>query len=160
MVPQARTIVDLLARRERFKKQIVASQMEDAGLDQDLETMITSMSTVVMDLEELSTDKDDEEDVGASKPPSRADIPLRSRRHGPPRVGRGEFALIWPETALKNQLKRDREDAEGALGGDVFLPDEDHEAGKDEGDKEDDSAYDAKDSPKKGAQKKVPRRRR
>ncbi len=132
---KARTIVDLIARRERFKRQILQAQVDDAGLDQGVDAMLSAL-----DLGELSTDKDRDEEAGTGavprapgwRPPTRHDIPpLKGRRRGPPRTVRGtELQLLWPDAvaarrgALGAASKRAR--APGA--GDEDSPrDDEHE---------------------------------
>lgn len=169
---KARTIIDLLARRERFKKQIVQHDADEFALEQwnapapvNLDEACAriaaatadatpapasrndtygSVSTVpftlddaqepdageqeeMIDVAELSTDKDAEGtpisrppppkppamvlSVSYGKPPTRDDIPtFRARRRGPPRpptVGNG-LALVWPDDAPKPKRKRGR----------------------------------------------------
>jgi hypothetical protein len=120
---KARTIIDLLGRRERFKKQVVQHDADELGLaDWLIEDGLD------LDVAELSTDHDADGSPSTPRPPppkppsmlvalphglppTRVDLPLlRARRRGKPRpVARVETGLecppllMWPEDLRKDE---------------------------------------------------------
>ncbi len=113
---KARTIIDLLARRERFKKQIMQHDADELGLEEWLGEPEQPMD---VDVAELSTDNDADGTPAGPRPPPprppsmvvalphglppvRSDLPQqRNRRRGPPRTvpasQAGSLLLVWPE---------------------------------------------------------------
>ncbi len=122
---KARTIIDLVGRRERFKKQVVQHDADELGLEDWLGELDGEEE---VDVAELSTDHDADGSAGTPRPPpprppsmvvalprglppTRMDLPLaRSRRRGKPRPvakvadGGGSFLLQWPDDAKKEPL--------------------------------------------------------
>ncbi len=113
---KARTIIDLLARRERFKKQIIQHDADELALE---EWLGLPEPPEPVDVAELSTDNDADGAPAGPRPPpprppsvvvalphglppTRGDLPLlRSRRRGRPRevpaASTGTLLLQWPE---------------------------------------------------------------
>lgn len=122
---KARTVLDLVGRRERFKKQLVQHDADELGL----EDWLGELDNEEVDVAELSTDHDaDGSASGGSHPPpprppsiivalprglppTRADLPLaRTRRRGKPRPvariadGAQVFLLHWPDDSKKEPI--------------------------------------------------------
>ena len=112
---KARTIIDLLARRERFKKQLIQHDADELALE---EWLGLPEPPEPVDVAELSTDNDADGAPAGPRPPpprppsmvvalphglppTRIDLPLlRTRRRGRPREVPAAFAgtllLAWP----------------------------------------------------------------
>jgi hypothetical protein len=123
---RARTIVDLLARRERLKKQLVQHDLDELALE-EWSTLQTNLEAQI-DVAELSTDKDADGNSSGSQlvrappqppamvvalprglPPSRSDIPkMQGRRRGRPRLPKAmsPYLLAWPEDKENTTQKK------------------------------------------------------
>lgn len=129
---KARTIIDLLARRERLKKQLVQHDADELALEEWLYPEEEEEEEEEIDVGELSTDKDADGTpmmrpppprppsmvvaLPYGLPPTRTDLPLlRNRRRGRPRPVRQpvQFVLRWPEDMITESKRRERPNQNG-----------------------------------------------